>query len=72
MRKTREHNAWPRDENSKPIEIAVADFNALSSLGHRRTLFILRDSAGNMKLTDMLAAAYMQGMTDMAISVSKE
>ena len=72
MRKTRIVNVHPRDEDSKFLDLPVVEHNSLVTLGQRRTGIILRDSQGNMKLTDMLAAAYVQGLTDMAIAVGEK
>jgi len=59
----------PVDENCAPVEVPYQDHKRLIELGERRTAYILRHTQGRMMLTDMLAAAYAQGMTDAGISL---
>ncbi len=64
-------NISPIDKNCKEIKVPTEMHNNLYWMAHKRTAYIRNHVAyGNINLNQMLAIAYVQGMTDLAEAIS--
>lgn len=60
----------PLDESCREITIDTPMHNNLAAMADRRCGYIRRNLAyGNMTIGEIIAAAYIQGMTDLAQAI---